>query len=73
MTPDAIVSFIEAQTAWQILPLDVAHLHALSDIDVFADHTDPFDRLLIAQASREKLTLVSADAAFSRYSTPVIW
>ena len=30
-------------------------------------HRDPFDRILIAQATRERLTLVTRDPAFRRY------
>src|SRR5689334_5692795 len=36
-------------------------------------HRDPFDRLLIAQALVEKMTLVSADRAFIPYGVTVIW
>jgi PIN domain nuclease of toxin-antitoxin system len=36
-------------------------------------HRDPFDRLLIAQAMTEKLTIVSADSVFSDYGVKVIW
>jgi PIN domain nuclease of toxin-antitoxin system len=36
-------------------------------------HRDPFDRLLIAQALTEKLTLVSADSAFSEYPVKLLW
>jgi len=36
-------------------------------------HRDPFDRLLIAQAMTEKLTLVSADSAFLDYGVKVLW
>lgn len=35
-------------------------------------HTDPFDRLLIAQAQVGGLTLVSADRVFSQYDVPLI-
>lgn len=35
-------------------------------------HADPFDRLLIAQASAEGMALLSADAAVARYGGPVI-
>jgi PIN domain nuclease of toxin-antitoxin system len=35
-------------------------------------HRDPFDRLLIAQASCEGLTIVTADQRFSEYDVPVI-
>ncbi len=36
-------------------------------------HRDPFDRLLIAQAQAENLTLVSLDAHFAAYDVPVLW
>ena len=71
--PDDIITRIESQTAWQILSLDVVHFHALNAIDAFTDHTDPFDRLLIAQASAERLSIVTADARFARYSVSVVW
>ncbi|MGH2852572.1 MAG: type II toxin-antitoxin system VapC family toxin [Solirubrobacteraceae bacterium] len=35
-------------------------------------HCDPFDRMLIAQARVEGMTLASADAAFRRYDVPVL-
>lgn len=71
--PDTIVTLIESETAWQILSLDTAHLRALNGIEVFTDHTDPFDRLLIAQASAERLSIVTADEQFARYSVSVVW
>ena len=36
-------------------------------------HSDPFDRLLIAQAQVEGLTLVSADRQMKNYNLPVLW
>jgi PIN domain nuclease of toxin-antitoxin system len=36
-------------------------------------HRDPFDRLLIAQANAEQLTLASSDGAFSLYSVARLW
>ena len=35
-------------------------------------HRDPFDRMLIAQALVENLTLVTHDAAIQRYEVPVL-
>ncbi len=35
-------------------------------------HRDPFDRMLIAQALVERLTLVTGDAVISRYEVPVL-
>lgn len=36
-------------------------------------HRDPFDRLLIAQALTERMTLVSADQEFNTYGVKLIW
>jgi PIN domain nuclease of toxin-antitoxin system len=36
-------------------------------------HADPFDRMLIAQAQSERLTLVTSDARISAYDVPVLW
>jgi PIN domain nuclease of toxin-antitoxin system len=38
-----------------------------------AHHRDPFDRLLIAQAMVEGLSLVSADVVFDQYSVSRLW
>lgn len=36
-------------------------------------HRDPFERLLVAQARHEGLTLVSTDTAFDAYDVEVAW
>ena len=36
-------------------------------------HPDPFDRLLIAQAQYERLTLVTPDGNIAKYRVPVLW
>lgn len=36
-------------------------------------HRDPFDRMLVAQARVEGMTLVSRDPVFSAYGVPVAW
>jgi len=40
--------------------------------DLPLHHRDPFDRLLIAQARSEQLTVVSADRRFAAYDVPLI-
>lgn len=35
-------------------------------------HSDPFDRMLIAQAAAEKLIIVTKDAAFGAYDVPLL-
>ena len=56
----AIVESLEAQ-GFVMLPILPRHIEALSRLS--CDHTDPFDRLLIAQALDERLTLLTRDAA----------
>jgi PIN domain nuclease of toxin-antitoxin system len=36
-------------------------------------HRDPFDRLLIAQAMTEKMTLVTRDKEFKKYGVKLLW
>ena len=36
-------------------------------------HKDPFDRMLVAQAITERLTLVSKDEQFHRYPVNLLW
>jgi PIN domain nuclease of toxin-antitoxin system len=45
----------------------VEHVAGLADL-----HRDPFDRLLVAQASLESLTIVTADRAFHSYPVAVL-
>lgn len=47
--------------------------HVLGVGDLPRHHGGPFDRLLIAQARVERLTLVSGDAIFDRYDLQVLW
>jgi len=60
---------IERQ-GFELLPIRPAHLRTLADLPLL--HRDPFDRLLIAQASAEKLTLVTSDGIFSDYLNDTI-
>jgi PIN domain nuclease of toxin-antitoxin system len=36
-------------------------------------HIDPFDRVLIAQAIAEDMTLVTNDPNFTKYPIKVVW
>lgn len=54
-------------------PLPVTALHAEAVEHLPWHHRDPFDRLLIAQATVEEMALVSADAQMREYDVDVIW
>lgn len=52
--------------------LDITVAHALAVGDLPNHHADPFDRMLIAQARSEGLTLVTRDARIRRYDVAVM-
>ena len=60
-------------SAYQIayLPIDASHSLAVSRLS--DHHRDPFDRMLVAQATVEQMTLVSSDARLAAYSVPILW
>ena len=52
------------------LAIKVEHAHAVKDLPLH--HRDPFDRMLIAQAVTEGLTIATHDPVFEKYSVPLI-
>ena len=60
-----------AAAGFTVLPVTAAH--ALEVRHLPALHRDPFDRLLIAQARHERLTLVTCDALVRRYPVDTLW
>jgi len=54
-------------------PLPVTHFHAVKVFDLPLHHHDPFDRLLIAQAISEEMTILTADRVFREYPVDVLW
>ena len=68
-TPTAIAQEMERVLAIQLLPVLPYHLDAYQSIPLYDDHRDPFDRLVIATALAENLTLISDDSKFDRYIT----
>jgi len=52
------------------LPLKIAHASALRSLPPV--HKDPFDRLLIAQALAEGMTLLTRDSVLKQYAAPLI-
>jgi PIN domain nuclease of toxin-antitoxin system len=51
------------------LPMTGAHAVALGSLPPI--HRDPFDRMLVAQAIAEGLTLVTSDPAVAKYPGPI--
>lgn len=53
------------------LELPITSQHAVSIDGLPPLHRDPFDRLLVAQATTEGITLLTADAMLARYPGPI--
>lgn len=56
--------------AFDELPLTVDHAHRLAELPPL--HRDPFDRMLVAQAMAERLTVVTRDPDIARYPVRVL-
>ena len=54
-----------------VLPVDARHSFELIHLPLL--HKDPFDRLLIAQARVEDMTLLTRDKSIRRYSVTTLW
>jgi PIN domain nuclease of toxin-antitoxin system len=67
---DCIPQFMAKQ---RLLPLAVSHLHAVKVYELAPHHNDPFDRLLIAQAILEGMTILTADRIFKKYPVEILW
>lgn len=52
-----------------IVPVTVKHLQRLASLTLYADHRDPNDRLIVAQAITDRVPLVSSDRKFTKYET----
>ena len=55
-----------------ILILDIKPHHAIQAGNLFLYHKDPFDRMIITQATIENLTIVTSDLVFQKYDVPVL-
>jgi PIN domain nuclease of toxin-antitoxin system len=71
--PEPAATYVPRRTAEQgIRPLEISHHHALAVSQLPPHHRDPFDRLLIAQASLESMVLISSDPIFERYDVQLL-
>jgi len=59
----------------EVLPISAEYLSTYAILQQFPNHKDPFDRLIIATAISENLTMVSTDNKFEFYKklVSVIW
>jgi PIN domain nuclease of toxin-antitoxin system len=56
---------------FELLPITDDHLAGVAELPFH--HRDPFDRLLVAQARVEGVSIITSDSTFDRYSVNRIW
>jgi PIN domain nuclease of toxin-antitoxin system len=67
---DSIATLIE-RGGFDELPITVAHTEQVAALP--HHHADPFDRMLVAQAQLEGLTLVTHDRQLQAYQVTIAW
>jgi PIN domain nuclease of toxin-antitoxin system len=72
--PEPIDNYVSTRmTQLGARSLEIRASHALQVAALPLHHRDPFDRMLIAQAQIEDMTLVSADSMFNQYEVSLVW
>jgi PIN domain nuclease of toxin-antitoxin system len=67
--PDDLEAQIE-ERRFALLPVSLRHTHAIETLP--HHHRDPFDRMLVAQAQVEGLTIVTVDRLLRRYPVSLL-
>jgi PIN domain nuclease of toxin-antitoxin system len=72
--PEPPGPYVRTRIATQgIRSLSITQEHTLSVYDLPLHHQDPFDRLLIAQAIAEEMTVLTSDRVFGKYPLDILW
>jgi len=72
--PTPVDRFVQEQleiNGFSLLPVSLEAAAAVAGLPFH--HRDPIDRLLAAQARRERIAIVSADRVFTKYGVRRIW
>ena len=67
--PDLLEQLERARA--ELLPVTARHADRVGTLPMH--HRDPFDRLLVAQADVDGLTLVTADGEMEAYGVDMLW
>ena len=72
--PDEPQRFIpEAMQRLCVLPILISFYTAISAAMLPLIHRDPFDRIIIAEALKEKMTILTKDNKFAEYDVRSLW
>lgn len=56
------------KAGFHVLPIEISHILGLKTLPHI--HKDPFDRMLVAQAGKENLRLITSDKKIAKYKVP---
>ncbi len=59
------------ENGFEIIPISIQHTLKVSTLEFI--HRDPFDRLIIAQAITDNLTIMTKDEYIEKYDVKTIW
>jgi PIN domain nuclease of toxin-antitoxin system len=71
--PGTVEDFVAAQVAGGYRTSIVSAVHAAAVEQLPRHHRDPFDRLIAAQASLERVPVVTRDPVFRTYGVKTVW
>lgn len=58
------------EAGYEVMPMRIPHFNVYRTLPVH--HRDPFDRMLVAQASAEALILISRDPEIAKYDVQIL-
>ncbi len=67
--PEDFFNFIP-EAGYEVMPIRISHLNVYRTLPMH--HRDPFDRMLVAQAQAEALTLISRDPEIAKYEIEIL-
>jgi PIN domain nuclease of toxin-antitoxin system len=72
--PDAPQRFIpEAIQALSVIPIPIGFSTAIAAASLPMIHRDPFDRIIIAEAGKEEMIVLTKDSTFPEYGIQTLW
>ena len=60
-----------AENGFEILPITFEHTLKVAELEFI--HSDPFDRILVAQGIVDRLTIISKDRNIQKYPVELLW
>jgi PIN domain nuclease of toxin-antitoxin system len=71
--PSPVLDYLSAKVreGLRVMPIEWPHAAAVERLPFH--HRDPFDRLIVAQAQFDRLTIVTKDRVFRKYGVEVVW